>query len=158
MPKLKLRNWACAVLEDKDIHFDQLDEPLINGKMGKELLQGSCELILNLHEYFKNVSIEKNQYVLITHCLEHEFKKLPKWKDSYWDLIGQHRTPPNLFFFDGRIGFNHRTEFYSIGLTLPFEEEYPLDCFFRVDQCPEDYDFTADICLVSRVPLGPKKK
>ncbi len=162
MKKRSLFEWSHAVLESKDIHFDQLDEPLINGKKGLELLQGSCELIMKMYKSFSNVGIEEDQYVSIVHRLEYDGKTRPKWKDSYWKKIGEHYTPPEIFILEGGfVYFNHQTEFYSVPLTLPFKKKYPLDCFYRVDSSfdePDLIEFYQFIVLRSREPLGPKRK
>jgi len=162
MKKRSLFEWSHAVLESKDIHFDQLDEPLINGKKGLELLQGSCELIMKMYKSFSNVGVEEDQYVSIVHCLEYDGKTLPKWKDSYWKKIGEHTTPPEIFITKGRYGYyDHRSEMYSINLELPFKKKYPLDCYYLVDSRfyePDLIEFYLSINLRSREPLGPKRK
>ncbi|MDX2106236.1 MAG: hypothetical protein SFY67_07525 [Candidatus Melainabacteria bacterium] len=162
MKKKSLFEWSAPILEVSAIHYDRLDDQLINNKKGLELLKGSCELIMKMYDWYSNVGVEEDQYVLIVHCLDYDGKKLPKWKETYWNKIGEHTSPPEIYITKGRYGsFNHCSEFYSVNLELPFKKKYPLDCYFDVGSTfyePDLTEFYPSIRLRSREPLGPKRK
>jgi len=163
MEKQDLFEWSRAVLESKDKDLDIVDEPLVNGKTGLQLLEGSCELFLKLQEYFKNFSIDPNvQYPFIRFPLEYDGNTLPKWEESNWDKLGKSIIPPRLFYGETKFSyFDHQVEFYALGLQLPFEKKYPIDCFYKVDSRfyePDLTEFYPSICIVSQKPLGSKSK
>ncbi len=120
----------------KTIHFDRFKDYQRDKMKGMSLLSYSCGLLKTASEHCSNFQ-DQNLKPLIYFPLNFS-KTIKKWKEDYWDDLGNEREPPSLYILYTEHILDLCEEEYKCPVDIPIALDFPVTIIFR---CSRDIKY-----------------